>query len=164
MALLVGADTYQADSVKGSFAGILRRRAAEGNYAGVLRLKMVVQLQIGLDQRRSSARLHQFIRRRSGRSVALDDEGFIVDFFQLTYCLIDILPAVRRQHFFPALIRSEKRPGIYPLAALRQGLENLPGAILLNRQIVKVVVAAVFEEAFEEEFVLQRFRVVGQVA
>jgi hypothetical protein len=66
MALLAGpADTYQADSVKGSFAGILRRRAPEGNYAGVLGQKMVVQLQIGLDQGRSSARLHQFIRRRS---------------------------------------------------------------------------------------------------
>ena len=65
MALLAGLpDTYQADSVKGRFAGILRRRAAQGNYAGVLGLKMVVQLQIGLDQGRSSARLHQFIRRR----------------------------------------------------------------------------------------------------
>jgi len=61
MALLFAADTYQADPVKGSFARILRRRAAQGNYAGVLGLKMVVQLQIGLDQGRSSARLHQFI-------------------------------------------------------------------------------------------------------
>ena len=52
------ADTYQADSVKGGFAGILRRRATEGNYTGVLGQKMVVQLQIGPDQRRSSARLH----------------------------------------------------------------------------------------------------------
>ena len=54
MALLFGADTYQADPVKGSFTRILRRRAAEGYYAGVLRLEMVMQLQISLDQRRSS--------------------------------------------------------------------------------------------------------------
>ena len=35
---------------------------------------------------------------------------------------------------------------------------------MLDRQIVQVVVAAVFEEAFEEELVLQRFCVVGQIA
>jgi hypothetical protein len=59
--LFARADTYQADSVKGGFAGILRWRAPEGNYGGVLWLKMVVQLQIGLDQDRSSTRLHQFL-------------------------------------------------------------------------------------------------------
>ena len=41
--LLAGrADTYQADSVESSFAGVLRWRAPEGHYAGVLGLKMVV--------------------------------------------------------------------------------------------------------------------------
>ena len=63
--LTVPAETYQADSVKSGFPGAFWRRATESNDAGVLRLKVKVQLQIVPNQRRSSARLQEFLRRRT---------------------------------------------------------------------------------------------------
>ena len=49
----------------------------------------------------------------TGGRIAFYDEWFTVDLIDLAYCLIDILPALRRQHLFPAVVVKREGAGIH---------------------------------------------------